>query len=188
MCIRDSLMPATPRTFSKTKWSPSSTRTLALASSEQICLLDAPSWSWLPSTATQGMRSAVRSSASVRASSGVPRSVRSPHNRSRSATSFTCLTKFRNRPCWSSRQWRSPDAATRILIFGSRATDDSSLLLVPFPTAGVPPAVDVEPVVDPGHEVSPADALLLGPGLQGLHRAREEPGHHPVRHLSLIHI
>src|SRR5215475_7668867 len=126
------------------------------------------------------MRSAERSSARVFASSGVPRSVRSPQSSSTSATSFTCLTKFRNRPCWSSRQWRSPDAATRTFVFGSRATGHSSLLFVSLATAGVPPAVDVEAVVDPGHQILPADPLLLRPGLERLHHPREQAGHHPV--------
>src|SRR6266852_2368734 len=106
------------------------------------------------------MRKPDSSSASVRASSEVPRSVRSPQSSRTSATLFTCFTKLRKRPWSSSRQCKSADAATRIFPLGSRAIPTSgSLCLVPTPSAGVSPVPDVELIVDLGKEIASADPV-----------------------------
>src|SRR6266851_1717448 len=106
------------------------------------------------------MRKPDSSSARVRASSAVPRSVRSPQSSRTSATLFTCFTKLRKRPWSSSRQCRSADAATRIFPLGSRAISTSgSLCLVPAPPSGVSPVPDVELIVDLGKEIASADSV-----------------------------
>src|SRR6266536_2922599 len=105
--------PATPSRLSKTAYSPSRTATFTSRRMRTISRCCPASKSWLPRTAAQGTRRTASTSASVFASSTRPRSVRSPHRTSPSASALTDFTSSRNFPCSSSRQCRSPSAARR---------------------------------------------------------------------------
>src|SRR5262249_29361129 len=92
---------------------PSRTVTCAPARISVTWAAASDSKSWLPRTATFGIFTAWSSFARICASSGRPRSVRSPHSASTSAFSATREKRAFNAPGEVRLQWRSPTAATR---------------------------------------------------------------------------
>ncbi len=91
---------------------PSSTVTCAPARISVTSPAASDSKSWLPRTAIFGIFTAWSSFARIRASSGRPRSVRSPHKASTSALSATREKSVWKEPEELRLQWRSPTAAT----------------------------------------------------------------------------
>src|SRR6266536_67786 len=182
--------PATPSRLSKTAYSPSRTATFTSRRMRTISRCCPASKSWLPRTAAQGTRRTASTSASVFASSTRPRSVRSPHRTSPSASALTDFTSSRNFPCSSSRQCRSPSAARRndrgIVVSFDRQPPLGR-------RAGLAAAHVVEPQVLEGvavlhlrEERAAADAARVVARRDALPRPAEQLAHDPVRHLRAL--
>src|SRR5262249_21363602 len=109
--------------------------------------------SWLPSTATTWVGLAVRRSrASVCASSGRPRSVRSPASTITSPARLIAANRGSKAPCALATQWRSPTAAMRIaglLVPADRRRPAGDVLLRHAPVRRQP-GIGVAPDGDVG--------------------------------------
>src|SRR5689334_8779666 len=117
----------------------------------------------------------------------------SPHRTRPSASPFTARTSSRNRPCWSSRQWRSPTAARRKLRIGVLLRGRAPSLALGAQLGGaqrlrvlVPEVLEDVLVLHLRHERAAADAALPVALGERVHRAPQELAHDAVGHLRAL--
>src|SRR5689334_7042961 len=117
----------------------------------------------------------------------------SPHRTRPSASPFTARTSSRKRPCWSSRQWRSPTAARRKLRIGLLLRGRAPGLAPGAQLGGakrlrvlVPEVLEDVLVLHLRHERPAADALLPVALGERLHGAPQELAHDALGHLGAL--